>query len=174
MIFNCQCHSCVSVVQSIESREGFDGISMKCDEESGGAAVAVYKSNNTTVVKSDKESIGFMKVGEDGKIARPYCTKCGTILFNVYLPTWCAVNRNALTNADGEAFATTGAVVNINCKHAFDTAKVKDPKHNSVPLKMLLKFIPMLVGLVGDGSNKDETLIPEDMSKVPVSPITWE
>lgn len=42
------------------------GTSFKCDEETGGAAVAIYKSNNCTVVKSDKESIGFMKVGEAG------------------------------------------------------------------------------------------------------------
>jgi hypothetical protein len=174
VVFNCQCHSCVAVVQSIESREGFDGTSMKCDDESGGAAVAIYKSNNTTVVKSEKDSVGFMKVGENGKVARPYCTKCGTILFNVYAPNWCAVNRNALTNAEGEAFTPTGEVMNVNCKSAFDAAKVKGPKSNFVPFKMLLKFIPILAGFGVDGSNKEESLIPEDMSKVEVSPITWE
>ena len=59
MVFNCHCHSCVSVVKSIESKEEFDGTSIKCDGETGGAAVAIYKSYNCTVVKSDKESIGL-------------------------------------------------------------------------------------------------------------------
>ena len=159
---------------SIESKPGFSGTSTKCDSESGGAAVAVYKSNNTTVVKSDKESIGQMKVGEEGKIARSYCTKCGTVLFNVYLPNWCAVNRNALVKEDGEAFVPEGEVMNVNCKHAFDVSKVKGPKHNTVPFRTLLKFIPLLAGFGVDGSNTEESLTPEDMSKVEVSPITWE
>ncbi|KAL7500465.1 hypothetical protein ACHAWT_010434 [Skeletonema menzelii] len=174
MIFNCHCHSCVSVMASIESTPGFSGTSTKCDSESGGAAIAVYKSNNTTVVKSDKESIGQMKVGEEGKIARSYCTKCGTVLFNVYLPNWCAVNRNALVKEDGEAFVPEGEVMNVNCKHAFDVSKVKGPKHNTVPFRTLLKFIPLLAGFGVDGSNTEESLTPEDMSKVEVSPITWE
>mmetsp|Transcript_25502 Transcript_25502/g.43231 ORF Transcript_25502/g.43231 Transcript_25502/m.43231 type:complete len:199 (+) Transcript_25502:138-734(+) len=174
VIFNCQCRSCVSVVKSIEAREGFSGTSIKCDDESGGAAIAIYKSNNNTVVKSDKESIGFMKVGEEGKIPRAYCNKCGTVLFNVYAPNWCAVNRNALTNADGEPFVPEGEVMNVNCKSAFDASKVTGPKHNMVPFRMLLKFIPLLAGFGVDGSNTEENLIPEDMSKVEVSPITWE
>jgi hypothetical protein len=148
---------------------------MKCDEDSGGAAVAIYKSNNCTVVKSDKDSVGFMKVGDEGKISRPYCTKCGTMLFNVYAPNWCAVNRNALTTPDGAAFTPSGEVMNVNCSSAFDAEKVvTGPKHKSVPFRMLLKFIPLLAGFGVDGSNKEESLIPEDMSKVAVSPITWE
>jgi len=136
--------------------------------------MAVYKSNNCTVVKSDKESINFMKVGEAGKIARSYCTKCGQMLFNVYDKNWCAVNRNALTKSSGEAYVPPGDVLNINCKHAFEPDKIKAPKHNSVPFTMLLKFIPMIAGFGCDGSNKEESLIPEDMAKVEVSPITWE
>lgn len=147
---------------------------MKCDTESGGVAVAVYKSNNTTITKSDKESIGCMKVGPEGKIARSYCNKCGTVLFNVYAPNWCAVNRNALVDKDGEAYVPPGEVMNVNCKSAFDVSKVKGPKHNMVPFRMLLKFIPILAGFGVDGSNTEESLIPEDMSKVEVSPITWE
>lgn len=147
---------------------------MKCDPDSGGASVAIYKSNNTTVVKSDKESIGCMKVGSNGKIARSYCNKCGTVLFNVYAPNWCAVNRNALVNAEGEPYVPEGEVMNVNCKSAFDKSKVKSPKHNMLPFRMLLKFIPILAGFGADGSNTEESLIPEDMSKVDVSPITWE
>lgn len=115
-----------------------------------------------------------MKVGEEGKVWRPYCTKCGTMVFNVYFPNWCAVNRNALTKADGEAYVPEGEVMNVNCKSAFDVEKIKDPKHNTLPFRMLLKFIPLFFGLTTDGSNKEESLIPEDMSKVEVSPITWE
>ena len=43
-----------------------------------------------------------------------------------------------------------------------------------IPFRMLLKFIPILAGFGVDGSNTEESLIPEDMSKVEVSPITWE
>lgn len=173
MVFNCHCHSCVSVVKSIESKEEFDGTSIKCDGETGGAAVAIYKSNNCTVVKSDKESIAFMKVGEAGKYPRRYCTKCGTMVFNVYEKNWCAVNRNALTKANGEAYIPDGKVTNVNCKHAFEPDKIKDPKSNSVPIGMLLKFIPLIAGFGCDGSNTEESLTLEDMAKVEVSPITW-
>ncbi|KAL7455001.1 hypothetical protein ACHAWC_007247 [Mediolabrus comicus] len=177
IIFNCQCHSCVSVCKSIESKEGFDGISCKSDEDTGGIAMAIYKSNNCTVVKSDKDSIDFMKVGEKGKMWRPYCTKCGTMLFNVYLPNWCAVNRNCLTNSDGSAYVPPGGkdkVININCKSAFDPDKIGEPKHNAIPFGILFKFLPSILGLIGDGSNTEANLIPEDLDKVEVSPITWE
>lgn len=79
----CQCHSCVSVITAIEAKDGFSGISMKSDEASGGAAVAIYKSKNITVTKVDASKIGCMKVGEGGLKVRRYCTECGTILFNV-------------------------------------------------------------------------------------------
>ncbi|KAL9178503.1 hypothetical protein ACHAXT_001841 [Thalassiosira profunda] len=46
-------------------------------------AVAVFKSNNTAVKALDGDKIGFMKVGDEGKYARPYCTDCGTMLANV-------------------------------------------------------------------------------------------
>eukprot|EP00571_Detonula_confervacea_P016070 CAMPEP_0172310206 /NCGR_PEP_ID=MMETSP1058-20130122/11351_1 /TAXON_ID=83371 /ORGANISM="Detonula confervacea, Strain CCMP 353" /LENGTH=149 /DNA_ID=CAMNT_0013022975 /DNA_START=216 /DNA_END=665 /DNA_ORIENTATION=- len=149
---------------------------MKCDEsENSGAAVAVYKSNNATVKKVDGEKIGFMKVGEAGKTARPYCTECGTVLFNVWQPNWCAANRNAMTTADGSAFQPKGTVMNINCKNAFDKDKVPAPNHGSVPFGTLFKFIPLIAGLTCDGSNaKDKALIPEDLSKVEIVPITWE
>ena len=173
--FNCHCHSCVAVIKSIEARDGFSGTSMKSDDE-GGAAVAIFKSNNVTVTKVDGAKIGFMKVGEGGKTPRPYCTECGTVLFNVWAPRWCAANRNALTAGDGSPFVPTCTpVLNIQCKYAFDKDKVPTPKHNSLPLGMLVKFIPLLTGLAGDGSNsKEKTLIAEDISKVESIPITWE
>ncbi|KAL3794988.1 hypothetical protein ACHAW5_002157 [Stephanodiscus triporus] len=174
LTFNCHCHSCVAVVKGIEARDGFSGTSMKSDE-AGGAAVAVFKSNNVTVTKVDGAKIGFMKVGEGGKVARPYCTECGTVLFNVWAPKWCAVNRNAMTAADGSPFVPKGPVLNINAKSAFDKDKVPEPKHGSVTVGMLVKFIPLLTGLAGDGSNSKVTaLMAEDLSKVESVPITWE
>ena len=173
--FNCHCHSCVAVIKSIEARDGFSGTSMKSDDE-GGAAVAIFKSNNVTVTKVDGAKIGFMKVGDGGTKPRPYCTECGTVLFNVWAPNWCAVNRNAMTAADGSPFVPTCTpVLNILCKHAFDKDKVPEPKHSSVPLGMLVKFLPLITGLAGDGSNsKEKALIAEDISKVESVPINWE
>lgn len=178
--FNCQCHSCVAVVNAIESKDNFDGTSIKCDVpaegDNKGAAVAIYKSNNVTIAKVDETKINFMKVGEEGKFGRPYCTECGTILFNAWQPNWCAVNRNALVNtSSGEPFKPVGDVMNVNCKSSFDDSAIPKPKHGSVPFGMLLKFIPMIAGLAGDGSNaKEKALIPEDISKVEFTPITWE
>ena len=176
MVFNCQCHSCVAVVKGIEAREGFSGTSMKCDDsENSGVTVAIFTSNNVTVKKVDGDKIGFMKVGEAGKAPRPYCTECGTVLFNVFAPNWCAPNRNALTNADGSAYAPAGKVMNVNCKHAFDPAKCPEPKSSSVPFGMLFKFIGLLAGIRCDGSNATtKELQPDDISKVEAVPITWE
>ena len=175
--FDCHCHSCVAVIKAIEAKDGFDGISAKSDAESGGAAVAIYKSNSVTVEKIDGSKIGFMKVGPDGKTARPYCTECGTVLFNVWAPNWCAANRNALTK--GEApYEPKKKPVGVNCKHAFDKSKIPDPKVDTIPAATLLKFIPLLAGSVNpmcDGSNaKEKGLFPEDMSTVEFVNITWE
>jgi hypothetical protein len=38
---------------------------------------------------------------------------------------------------------------------------------------MLVKFMPLVMGLVGDGMTVKE-LIPEDISKVEICLITWE
>ena len=175
LIFNCHCHSCVAVINGIEAKDGFSGTSMKSDEE-GGAAVSVFKSNNVAVTKVDGAKIGFMKVGESGKIPRPYCTECGTVLFNVWLPNLCAANRNVLSTVDGSPFVPTCTpVLNVMAKNAFDQNKVPEPKHKSAPLGMLLKFIPLMMGLAGDGRNsKVKALIPEDISKVESVPMSWE
>lgn len=167
------------VVNAIESKDNFDGTSIKCDVPEGdnkGAAVAIYKSNNVTVAKVDETKIGFMKVGTEGKFGRPYCTECGTVLFNAWQPNWCAANRNALVHtSSGEPFKSVGDVMNVNCKSSFDDSVIPKPKHGSLPFGMLFKFIPMLAGLAGDGSNaKEKALIPEDISKVECTPITWE
>ena len=172
MCFNCQCHSCVAAMKAIEGKEGFDGTSAAVD---GGVGVAIYKSNNVSVVKASSNDIDFVKVGDQGKAARPYCNKCGTMVFNVFLPNWVAVNRNAMTKSDGSAFVPEGTVKNINCKHAFDPAAAPEPKHNTVPVGTIMKFIPLMMGLGCDGSNKSEkALMPEDMAKVEAVPITWE
>ena len=77
--FNCQCHSCVATMKAIEGKEGFDGTSAAVD---GGVGVAIYKSNNMSFVKASSDDIDFVKVGDQGKAARPYCNKCGTMVFN--------------------------------------------------------------------------------------------
>mmetsp|Transcript_14888 Transcript_14888/g.27080 ORF Transcript_14888/g.27080 Transcript_14888/m.27080 type:complete len:201 (+) Transcript_14888:72-674(+) len=176
VVFNCQCRSCVSVIKGIEAKECFSGTSMKGDDrENSGVACAIYKSNNVTVTKVDGENIGFLKLGEAGKNARPYCTKCGTVLFNAWTPNWCAANRNAMITSDGSAFQPEGAVTNTLCKSAFDPDTVPEPKSGMLPFGILFKFIPLIAGLMGDGSNANENaLIPEDMSKVESVPITWE
>jgi hypothetical protein len=173
LTFNCHCHSCVAAIKGIEAKDGFSGTSMKSDEE-GGVAVCVFKSNNVAVTKVDGAKIGFMKVGEGGKLPRAYCTECGTVLFNVWKPNWCAANRNILSTIDGSSFVPTCTpVLNIMAKNAFDQEKVPEPKHQSAPIGMLLNFLK--VGLTGDGRNsKVKALIPEDISKVESVPITWE
>lgn len=175
IVFNCHCHSCVAACKTIEDKEGFAGTSIKSDE-SGGAATAIWKSNSTTITKADASKIDFVKVGENGKGARPYCTECKTVLFLNFAPSWCAPNRNALTETEGgKAFEPKGAVPNINCKYAFDKNAVPDPKYSTIPFGMLFKFVPLVAGLGCDGSNaKEKALIPQDMSKVEVVPITWE
>ena len=150
--FNCNCHSCASTIKAIESKPEFAGTSMKCNNlEHSGAAVAVFKSNNVTVKKVDAAKINFMKVGDEGKNARAYCTDCGTVLFNAWAPNWCAANRNALTNR-GEEDQT----LNIMCKYAFEPEKVPEPRHGMMPLMLGLKFVPLLTGLFCDGSNSKE------------------
>ncbi len=171
LVFNCHCHSCVSAMSTIEEKDGFDGISAAVD---GGVGCAIYKSNNVSVVKASADDIGFVKIGEAGQMARPYCTNCKTMVFNVFLANWAAVNRNALTKSDGSAFVPGGTIKNINCKHAFDPAAAPEPKHNTVPLGILARFMPIIMGFGCDGSNKSEALLPEDMAKVEVVPITWE
>ena len=171
MCFNCQCHSCVAAMKAIEGKEGFDGTSAAVD---GGVGVAIYKSNNVSVVKASSNDIDFVKVGDQGKAARPYCNKCGTMVFNVFLPNWAAVKRNAMTKSDGSAFVPEGTIKNINCKHAFDPTAAPEPKHNTVPLGILVRFMPIIMGFGCDGSNKSDALLPEDMAKVEVVPITWE
>ena len=109
-----------------------------------------------------------------GKGPRQYCKNCGTMLFNVYEKNWCAVNRNALTKSDGEAYyVPPGKVTNVNCKYAFEPDKIKAPKSKLVPFGTLLKLITLLTGFGCDGSNTEESLIPDDIAKVEVSPITW-
>ena len=178
IVFNCQCHSCVAAIANIEAKDGFNGTSMKCDDsENSGVAVGIYKSNNITISKVDGTKINFVKVGKDGELARPYCTDCGTVLFNVFAPTWAAANRNALTTGeDGTTpYEFKGKIMNVNCKHAFDKDKCPAPTHSSVPFGTLFKLIPLIAGIGCDGSNaKDTALVPEDMSKVEVVPITWE
>jgi len=172
MCFNCQCHTCVAAMKAIEGKEGFDGTSAAVD---GGVGIAIYKSNNVSVVKASSDDIGFVKVGDQGKIARPYCNNCKTLIFNVFLPNWVAANRNALTKSDGAAFVPEGTIKNVNCKVAFDPKAVPEPKHNSVPVGTIMKFMPLMMGIGCDGSNKSEkALIPEDMAKVEAVPITWE
>ena len=140
LIFNCQCHSCVAAIAAIEAKESFAGTSMKCDDsENSGAAVAVYKSNNVTVTKVDETKIDFVKVGEEGKIARPYCKDCGTVLFNVWAPNWCAANRNAMTTSDGKPLPSN-SIMNVNCSKSFDKTKCPKPSHGSVPFGTLFKF----------------------------------
>ena len=39
---------------------------------------------------------------------------------------------------------------------------------------MLVRFMPIILGIWCDGSKKSEALLPEDMAKVEVVPITWE
>lgn len=175
LVFNCHCHSCVAASRCIESKEGFNGTSIKSDEN-GGAALCIWKSNNVAINRVDPSKIDFVKVGDAGKLVRPYCTECKTVLFIAFFPTWCAPNRNALVEAEsGKAFEPVGEVLNINAKHAFDESAVPNPKHATLPFGMLFKFIPLIIGLIGDGSNANEkALIPEDMSKVEVVPITWE
>ena len=140
MVFNCQCHSCVAAIAAIEAKESFNGTSMKCNtpsdgEENSGAAIAIYKSNNVTVTKCDESKVAFVKVGDDGKIARPYCTECGTVLFNVWAPNWCAANRNALTTgSDGTTPYTPIAkeVMNVNCKSSFDKTKISNSSTSKI------------------------------------------
>eukprot|EP00804_Cyclotella_cryptica_P006855 CCRYP_010961-RA/>CCRYP_010961-RA protein AED:0.21 eAED:0.20 QI:0/0/0/1/1/1/2/0/96 len=96
-----------------------------------------------------------MKVGERGK---------------------CAANRNALTKTDGgRPYTPDGAVMNILANYAFDNNDVPSPKHGTVPFGLMLKFIPLIVGWGCDGSHAHEkALMPEDMSKVEVCPVTWD
>ena len=109
-----------------------------------------------------------------GKYARPYCTDCGTMLANVWQPNWCAMNRNALTNADGSPYVPPGPVLNVNCKFAFDPKQCPEPKHSTVTWGILFKFIGLVAGIRCDGSNAAaKALTPEDMSKVEAVPITW-
>jgi len=66
-------------------------------------------------------------------------------------------------------------MLNVNSKHAFDKDKVPEPTHTGAPLGMLVKFLPLITGLAGDGSNsKEKALFAEDISKVESVPITWE
>ena len=171
LVFNCHCHSCVGAMRTIEGKEGFGGISAAVE---GGVGCAIYKSNNVSVVKASSDDIGFVKVGEAGQMARPYCSSCGTMVFNVFLPNWVAANRNAITKSDGSAFVPDGTVKNINCKYAFDPDATPEPKHGTVPLGMLMRFVPIIMGFGCDGSNASEALLPENMDKVEVVPITWE
>jgi hypothetical protein len=173
LTFNCHCHSCVAVCGAIEAK-GFDGTSIKSDE-SGGVAVATYKSNNVTIKKVDASKIGFMKVGEGGKFARSYCSVCKTVLFNAWLPNWCGANRNALAKTEGGDAYKSDGVMNIMCKYAFDKEAVPAPKSGTVPFGMMFKFLRLVAGLGCDKSNSNEkAMIPDDMSKVEVCPITWE
>mmetsp|Transcript_23255 Transcript_23255/g.39752 ORF Transcript_23255/g.39752 Transcript_23255/m.39752 type:complete len:198 (-) Transcript_23255:269-862(-) len=173
--FNCQCHSCVSAIKTIEAKEGFDGTSMKQDDrEYSGVAIAIFKSNNTTIKTIDGSKIGFVKVGENGPYPRPYCTQCGTVLFNVYMPNWSAANLNAITNADGTAWKPAKPVMNTNCKNAFDPESVPEPKQKSIPFGFVFSFIPTVLGLRCDGSNADTKELIPDLDKVEVCPITWE
>ena len=75
--------------------------------------------------------------------------------------SWSGVNRNALINADGSTpFICSPAVpLNVLVNNSFDKDKVPEPKHGSVPIVMLAKFMPLLLGLVSDGMNVKE-LIP--------------
>ncbi|KAL7483459.1 hypothetical protein ACHAWX_000181 [Stephanocyclus meneghinianus] len=173
--FNCHCRSCVAACKAIEAKEGFDGISIRCDN-SGGVAVAIFKSNNVFIKEADASKIGFMKVGERGKWARSYCTECKTVLFNGFFPNRCGANRNALTETEGgEPFTPDDAVINILGNYAFDSERVPVPKHGAVPFGIMLKFIPLIVGWGCDGRNANEkALIPEDMTKVEACTITWE
>jgi hypothetical protein len=88
---------------------------------------------------------------------------------------WSGVNRNALINADGSTpfICTPSVPLNVQVNDSFDKDKVPEPKHGSVPFVMMAKFMPVVLGLFSDGMNVKE-LIPEDISKVEISPITWE
>ena len=151
IIFNCHCHSCIAVIKGIEARAQFLGTSMNSDEVSG-AAMAIFKSNNVTGTKVDGAKIRFMMVGEDGRVPCPYCTECGTMLFNVWAPIWCAANCNAMTVTNGSPFESKCTpLLNVNSKHVFNKGKV--PSQSIIAcLGMLVKFIPLLTDLLAMGA----------------------
>ena len=112
-----------------------------------------------------------------------YCRSSLTLMFDIIIKpfssqemnkNWSGVNRNALINADGSTpfICSPVAPMNIMVNDSFDKDLVPGPKHGSLPLAMIAKFLPLLLGLVGEGMNVKE-LIPEDISTVESVPITW-
>ncbi|KAL7460221.1 hypothetical protein ACHAXS_000685 [Conticribra weissflogii] len=171
----CHCHSCVASVRCIEAKEGFDGISALENDGVAYTAMRGTQVDYTSDMSTDesRSKVGFVKVGDNGKLARCYCTKCGTTIGAV-CPSFCFFNRNALHNDDGSKFVPNRPVKNVMKKHAFDPSKVPEPSCSTVPLEMAFTFIPMMFGFGKKKDAQNDAFFPKDMAKVEVVPITWE
>ena len=129
-----------------------------------------------------RQKVGFVKVGEQGKIIRSYCTGCGTML-GVHRDTAAGFNRRAIFNNDGSPYVPAKPVTNIMAKYAFDPSNVPEPKTSIIPIGimlvyipfgMLLSFLPNMLGFGGKVDVKKSALFPKDASEVEVVPIAWE
>ena len=120
-----------------------------------------------------REKIGFVKVGENGKLLRSFCTQCGTMLGG-FQNNYCVFNRNAIYNKDGSVYRPVGRVNNVMRKHAFDPSKVPEPSHAYVPFGFFAAFVPLLMGFGGKKNANNVARLSKDLSKVEVVPITWE
>lgn len=176
---NCHCRSCVASAKTIQSKPNFNGVSIL---NVGGVSYADFRWRNINFVtpfdtdmttNEARDSIGFVKVGERGKMARSYCTRCGTMI-GVFSPNNVFFNRNAIYNRDGSPYKSAEPVNNIMCRFAFDPSKVPEPNYSFVPMGMVMSFIPIVLGFGEKKSVKDSALFPADLSTVEVVPITWE
>jgi hypothetical protein len=75
IVFNCHCHSCSACARYADESLGGTSAISDASTNSGAAKAFYYLKNVECEDENPEEKLGFIKVGQAGKIARSY-TKC--------------------------------------------------------------------------------------------------
>jgi hypothetical protein len=107
-------------------------------------------------------------------LGRCYTTCCQSQVTNAVAPTFVGFTTNFIQNADGSPYVPPETAWNVNVKHAFDPSAVKDPKHDSAPFGMIVKFIPLLLNPFEPSLVKKYPALFPPSSQAETVPVTWE
>jgi hypothetical protein len=163
------------------------GVSALSDPASdSGAAKAFYYLTNVDILSDNpEEKLGFVKVGDRGKIVRSYTKCCNTVLNTAggkkFPAGFRPFNRNCIYNSDGSKFDPPAAL-NIMAEASFNPALVPEPKHKEIPLcsSLLCRFASGICANkccccdAGYGHHREGVFMKDPRDVTEIVPITWE
>jgi hypothetical protein len=160
-----------------EKHKGTGASALKGNPEQVAAAVfSAGQCEFLTDLSSEDGSTSKLKfalVGEDGKFFRSYVSCCGTQLTNSLFPKGIGLTRNNIVEKDGSAYEPKEDVTSVQSGNGFvDKSLIPDPKHDSYPLLMMVRFAATTQNPFGKSFEQKE-LYPV-RSEAEIVPVTWE